>query len=60
MKCEYHPDVETSVKCATCGAPICFDCSMKVKGKELCPKCVENELSSINVSGAAGSGGGWV
>lgn len=60
MKCVNHPDNETSVVCGNCGDPICFDCSLKVKGKELCPKCVENELSSVNVSGASGSGGGWI
>ncbi|MDY6966416.1 MAG: hypothetical protein SVM80_10710 [Halobacteriota archaeon] len=60
MKCVNHPDVETSVVCAVCGNPICFDCSTKIKGKEYCPKCVENELSSVNVSEAYGGGGGWV
>lgn len=60
MKCVNHQDVETSITCAVCGNPICFDCSMKVKGKDLCPKCVESELSSVNVSDAYGSGGGWV
>ncbi|MDY6930404.1 MAG: hypothetical protein SVJ22_00605 [Halobacteriota archaeon] len=50
MKCTKHPDVDTDIKCDACGKPICKECATKLKGKDHCPECVEEELSSINVS----------
>ena len=28
MQCATHPGVETELRCATCGKPICPDCLM--------------------------------
>jgi hypothetical protein len=42
MKCVNHPDVEAVATCANCGASICKECSVKLKGKIYCLKCVSD------------------
>jgi len=37
--CRWHPDVETSLRCYQCGAPICPKCAQRTPVGYLCPDC---------------------
>jgi hypothetical protein len=39
MKCATHPDVETVLRCATCGKPICPDCLVETPVGMKCRQC---------------------
>jgi hypothetical protein len=39
MKCSYHPDVETALKCGKCGQPICPKCLVPTPVGARCPEC---------------------
>lgn len=39
MKCAYHPDVETNLKCGKCGQPICPKCMTQTPVGARCPDC---------------------
>lgn len=39
MKCSYHPDVETSLRCGKCGRPICPKCLVETPVGARCPDC---------------------
>ncbi len=37
--CQRHPDVETRLRCYSCGAPICAKCVHRTPVGYLCPDC---------------------
>lgn len=39
MKCAYHPDVETDLRCGKCGKPICPRCMVQTPVGVRCPDC---------------------
>lgn len=39
MRCARHPDVETALRCATCGTPICPDCQITTPVGMKCAQC---------------------
>jgi DNA-directed RNA polymerase subunit RPC12/RpoP len=39
MKCTYHPDVETSLRCGKCGKPICSKDMVQTLVGARCPEC---------------------
>jgi hypothetical protein len=39
MKCSYHPDVETNLRCGKCGQPICPKCLVETPVGARCPDC---------------------
>ncbi|MGD9115992.1 MAG: hypothetical protein PVJ61_02260 [Dehalococcoidia bacterium] len=39
MKCAYHPDVETELRCGKCGKPICLKCMVQTPVGARCPDC---------------------
>ena len=39
MKCSYHPDVDTELRCGKCGKPICPDCMVQTPVGARCPEC---------------------
>jgi hypothetical protein len=41
MKCAYHPDVETELKCGKCGKPICPQCLVETPVGARCPDCAK-------------------
>lgn len=41
MECYYHPDRESTNKCAICGKSICEECGLKIAGKVYCKDCLE-------------------
>lgn len=41
MECYYHPDRESTNKCAICGKSICEECGLKIAGKVYCKECLE-------------------
>jgi hypothetical protein len=41
MKCSYHPDVETALKCGKCGKPICPKCMVETPVGARCPDCAK-------------------
>ena len=62
MKCAYHPDVETSLRCGKCGKPICPKDMVPTPVGVRCPDCARlKKLPTYQVSGvyylrAAGAG----
>jgi hypothetical protein len=41
MKCSYHPEVETALKCGKCGKPICPKCLVETPVGARCPDCAQ-------------------
>jgi hypothetical protein len=41
MKCTYHPDVETNLRCGKCGTPICPKCMVQTPVGARCPDCAK-------------------
>ena len=39
MKCAYHPEVETNLRCGKCGKPICPKCMVQTPVGARCPDC---------------------
>jgi len=39
MKCAYHPDIETNLRCGKCGKPICPKCLVQTPVGAKCPDC---------------------
>ncbi len=39
MKCAFHPDVETNLRCGKCGQPICPKCMVETPVGAKCPDC---------------------
>ncbi|MFC1937732.1 B-box zinc finger protein [Chloroflexota bacterium] len=62
MRCAHHPGVETNLRCATCGKPICPKCMVQTPVSVKCPECAAlRKLPTFQVSPAyylraAGSG----
>jgi tetratricopeptide (TPR) repeat protein len=38
--CDFHPNVETVLRCSQCGRPICVRCAQPYPVGQLCPVCV--------------------
>lgn len=64
MKCAYHPDVETNLRCGKCGKPICPKDMVQTPVGVRCPDCAKlRKLPTFQVSSryyirAAGAGVG--
>lgn len=41
MTCHYHPERESTDKCAICGKPICKECGLEIAGKIYCKDCLQ-------------------
>ncbi len=39
VRCSYHPDVETMLRCSRCGKPICPRCGIRTPVGMRCPDC---------------------
>ena len=39
MRCAYHPDVETNLRCGKCGKAICPKCLVQTPVGARCPDC---------------------
>lgn len=39
LYCVNHPNVETYLRCARCGAPICHRCAVPIEVGYICPAC---------------------
>ena len=51
MKCAYHPDVETNLRCGKCGKPICPKCMVQTPVGARCPDCAKlYKLPTFRVS----------
>jgi len=64
MKCAFHPDVETNLRCGKCGKPICPKCLVQTLVGARCPDCAKlYKLPTYQVSAtyflrAIGTGAG--
>ncbi|HBV87632.1 MAG TPA: hypothetical protein DEF42_13510 [Desulfosporosinus sp.] len=50
MNCNYHPHQEAQAICVKCKNPICLECTVKINDKTACRQCLEENLSSNQVS----------
>jgi len=51
MRCVYHPDVETGLRCGKCGRPICPKCLVQTPVGARCPDCARlYKLPTFSVS----------
>ena len=51
MKCAYHPDVETNLRCGKCEKPICPKCMVQTPVGARCPDCAHsNKVPTYRVS----------
>jgi hypothetical protein len=51
MKCAYHPDVDTELRCSKCGKPICPKCMVQTPVGAKCPDCAKlHKLPTYRVS----------
>jgi hypothetical protein len=41
MRCTYHPDVETNLRCGKCNTPICPKCMVQTPVGARCPDCAK-------------------
>ena len=41
MKCAYHPDIETNLRCGKCSQPICPRCMVQTPVGARCPDCTK-------------------
>jgi hypothetical protein len=39
LYCQWHPKVETALRCYQCGAPICSNCARRTPIGYICPDC---------------------
>lgn len=62
MKCTYHPDVETNLRCGKCGKPICPKDMVQTPVGAKCPDCAKlyklptYQVSTKHYLRAAGTG----
>ena len=62
MKCTYHPDVETNLRCGKCGKPICPKAMVQTPVGAKCPDCARlyklpiYQVSTKHYLRAAGTG----
>lgn len=51
MRCAYHPNVETGLRCGKCGKPICPKCLVQTPVGARCPDCARlHRLPTYRVS----------
>jgi hypothetical protein len=51
MRCAYHPDVETNLRCGKCDKPICPKCMVQTPVGARCPDCAKlYKLPTYHVS----------
>lgn len=48
--CANHPGVETSLRCKTCGKPICAKCAVRTPTGYSCKECVRKQQKSFVTS----------
>ncbi len=51
MKCQYHPDRDSTQQCSICNRPLCASCAHTVKDKRYCPTCLTEGIGSIRRTG---------
>ncbi len=60
VRCTYHPDVETLLRCSRCGTPICPRCAVRTPVGMRCPACsgvaVRRALEPSTLARALGVG----
>ncbi len=44
LYCQWHPKVETALRCYQCGAPICSRCARRTPTGYICPACRKGHL----------------
>lgn len=49
--CFYHPQKKAVVPCDLCGRFLCALCDCEVKGRHLCPGCLESGQKKRNIEG---------
>ena len=49
--CFYHPQKKAVVPCDACGRFLCALCDCEVKGRHLCPGCLESGQKKRNIQG---------
>ena len=47
MKCQYHPDRDSTQQCSICHRPVCANCAHGVRGKSYCPTCVSEGIGLV-------------
>jgi hypothetical protein len=51
MRCTYHPDVETNLRCGKCEKPICPKCMVETPVGARCPDCAHlKKLPTYRIS----------
>ena len=51
MRCNYHPDIETDLRCGKCGKPICPKCLVQTPVGARCPECGRlQKLPTFNIT----------
>ncbi len=49
--CANHPKVETSLRCKTCGKPICASCAIRTPTGYSCKECVRSQQRTFITAG---------
>ena len=62
VRCSYHPNVETRLRCSRCGKPICPQCAVRTPVGLRCPDCAGTRPTiAANPAGTArAAGAGFV
>ena len=51
MKCAYHPNVETELRCSKCDKPICPKCMVQTPVGARCPECARlHKLPTFHIT----------
>ncbi len=64
LRCAFHPDVPTTLRCSQCGRPICARCARPFPVGQLCPLCVRERRpeayrpSAVQLLAAGGAAAG--
>lgn len=48
MNCYYHPSIEATETCVSCGKAVCHTCAVEVSGRVTCQNCLANGRSSVS------------
>ncbi len=51
MRCTYHPNIETALRCGKCGKSICPECLVQTPVGARCPECAQlQKLPTFNIT----------
>ena len=48
--CTHHPSVGGVAQCVDCGVVLCGACSTRVRGRNICARCLANQLTAVSSS----------